>query len=88
MAKRMAKADFDHDRSAAYLNARIVRAYRMLVTVYVEGDADTVPDMLEIAEHTATQVQDEYDHDLAVCVRPIETEDYSEIPKTTATQHT
>ena len=61
----------------------MTRAYRFMVTVYVEGDRKTLPDPLEMAEHVATQVQDEYNHNWAVCVRPIEIEHYAEIPKTT-----
>ena len=56
----------------------MIRAYRFAVTVYVDGDKSTVPDIHEIAEHVATQVQDADDHDLACHVRPIETEDYDQ----------
>lgn len=53
----------------------MMRAYRFHVTVYIDGDDP--PPIEEIAEHVATQVQDADDHDLAVCVRPIETENYA-----------
>lgn len=54
----------------------MTRCYRFLVTVYIEGDAPTLPPIEEIAEYVATQVQDADDHDLDTCVRAIETEDY------------
>ena len=66
----------------------MTRVYRFLVTVTIEGNADTVPHILEVAEHIATQVQDADDSDLATCVRPIETQDYpgddSTVPLTQA----
>ncbi len=69
----------------------IVRAYRFYLTVYIEGDPESLPPINEIAEYVATQVQDEYDHDLSNHVRPIESEDYrrvagrgwDDLPKTT-----
>lgn len=54
----------------------MIRAYRFHVTVYIEGTPRTLPELLELAEHIATQVQDADDHDLDTCVRAIETEDY------------
>jgi hypothetical protein len=54
----------------------MTRVYRFLVTVTIEGDIDTAPDILEVAEHIATQVQDADDHDFSTCVRPIETQDF------------
>jgi hypothetical protein len=65
----------------------MTRVYRFLVTVSIEGDPETVPDVLEIAEHIATQVQDADDLDLSTNVRPIETQDFpgddTTIPLTT-----
>ena len=54
----------------------MTRIYRFMVTVAVEGDKKTLPDVVELAEYLATQVQDEEDHNLSVCVRPIETQDF------------
>jgi len=59
------------------VNDTMTRAYRYLVTVYVEGDdPSTLPEPEEVAEHIATQVQDEEDHNLSVGVKLVETEDY------------
>lgn len=52
----------------------MTRVYRFFVDVRIEGDYP--PPMVEVAEHVATQVQDEDDHNLAVCVRPIEFQDF------------
>jgi len=68
------RVDFGHDESAAYMNARLTRVYRFYVEIRIEGDEP--PPIEELAEHVATQVQDEDDHDLAVCVRAIETQDF------------
>lgn len=54
----------------------MTRAYRMLVTVYVEGHAAELPEAAEMAEEVATLVQNEDDHNFSVSVRAIETEDY------------
>jgi hypothetical protein len=59
----------------------VTRAYRMMVTVYIEGEPEVLPPALEVAEITATLVQDPDDHDFAVSVSVFETEDYPVLPE-------
>lgn len=59
------------------------RIYRLFITIDIEGDADTLPPMLEVAETVATLVQDQDEHDFSVCVRPIEIQDFEgDVPQT------
>lgn len=66
----------------------MTRVFRLLVTVSIEGERLDLPELLDLAEYVATQVQDEDGRNLAVCVRGIEWQDFSgaqpEIPLTTA----
>lgn len=54
----------------------VARSYRFLVTVTIEGNTDTLPSPYELAEEIATLVQDPENHDFAVGVRAIETQDF------------
>jgi len=49
----------------------------MMVTIDIEGDKDTLPHMLEMLETVATLIQAPEEHDFSVCVRPIETQDWT-----------
>jgi hypothetical protein len=52
------------------------RAYRFLVTVYIEGDVEDVPPVADVQDHVAEKVQDGADLNLETTVKPIDTEDY------------